>query len=68
MIISESETISGLKPVLQKSLVASKQTNTKRQADKEPTSPMIIQKCETEEINNSEITNSATSNSKTGNQ
>ena len=65
---SESETVSDLKPVDQKSLEASKQTNTKLQADKELTYPTIKSKCETEETTNSDRTNSSISKSKTGNQ
>ena len=70
VVISESETASDLKPVDQKSLEASKQTNPKLQADqaeKEPTYPTIKSKCETEETINSDRTNSSISKSKTGN-
>ena len=65
--ISESETVSELKPVDQKSLELSKQMNTKLPADKEPTSPTITPKCETKETSNFEITDPTISNSKTGN-
>ena len=68
VVISESETASDLKPVDQKSLEASKQTNAKLQADKEPTSPTINSKRETGATTNSEITNFSISKSKTGNQ
>ena len=67
-VLSEYETVSDLKPVDKNFLAASKQTNTKLQADKVPTSPTITSKCKIEETTNSEITNSSLSNSKTGNQ
>ena len=66
VVNSESETIFDLKPAHQKSFEASKQTNTKLHADKEPTLPTITSKCKTERTINSEITNSSMSNSKTG--
>ena len=62
-VLSESETVSDLKPVDKNFLATSKQTNIKFQADKEPTLPMIMSKCETGTTINSEITNS---NSKAG--
>ena len=68
VVISESETVSDLKPADPKSLEASKQTNAKLQTDKEPISPSIKSKCEIEETTNSEITNSSIPISETGNQ
>ena len=68
VINSVYETVSDLKPADQKSLEASKQTNAKLQADKEPISPSIKSKSDTKETTNSEITNSSIPISKTGNQ